>query len=155
MSLEKQIENEIDKMSLGELLYLELNPNNYIYSKLKPQIDNIKKLEKEISAMKEEFDLLKVQGIDADCRLKEDYEKNYAKLNSLLEERNRLNVKVSKDEFKNLLNTEIKKFEGPGTCFNKFKDGKINYEEFKKQFAELGRGKNYYYYKLIYEKINS
>ena len=30
MSLEKQIENEIDKMSLGELLYLELNPNNYI-----------------------------------------------------------------------------------------------------------------------------
>ena len=66
MSLEKQIENEIDKMSLGELLYLELNPNNYIYSKLKPQIDNIKNLEKEISAMKEEFDLLKVQGIDAD-----------------------------------------------------------------------------------------
>ena len=44
--LEKEIEDEINKMSLDELLYLELNQNQFIYSKLSSQIENIRKLEK-------------------------------------------------------------------------------------------------------------
>ena len=152
--LKNEIENEINKMSLEELLYLELNQNFYIYSKLNPQIEKMKKLGNEINTIEEEFNLLKIQKSDFDNDLKEQFEDNVANINKLMEEKKKLDIKVSKTEFINLLNNELKKFENPESCFNRLKDGTINYNEFKKQFAELGKGKNYYYYKLIYDKIN-
>ena len=153
--LEKEIEDEINKMSLDELLYLELNPNQFIYSKLSSQIENIKKLEKEVNSMKDEFSLMKFQKLDVDDKLKEQYENSYKKINKLLEEKNKLEYKLTKKEFINQFSSELKKFNNPDECLYKWKGGKINYNEFKKQFSELGKGKNYYYYKLIYDKINS
>ena len=153
--LEKEIEEEIDKMSMDELLYLELNPNQYIYSKLKSQIENIKTLEKEVNSMKDEFSLMKFQKLNVDDKLKEQYEKNYKTVNKLFDEKNKLENKLTKNEFINKFNDELKNFNNPDECLNKWKDGKINYNEFKKQFSELGKGKNYYYYKLIYDKIKS
>ena len=152
--LEKEIQDEIDKMSLDELLYLELNPNQFIYSKLSSQIENIKKLEKEVNSMKDEFSLMKFQKLDVDDKLKEQYENNYKTINKLLEEKNKLEYKLTKKEFIDQFRAELKK-NHPDEYLNKWKDGKINYNEFKKQFSELGKGKNYYYYKLIYDKINS
>ena len=154
-SLEMEIENEINKMSLEELLYLELNPNQYIYNKLRPQIENIKKLENEVNTMKDEFDLLKFQKSDADNSLKEQYQKNYADITKLLEIRKSLDSKIPKNEFIKILNAQIKNFDNPDTCYNNFKEGIIDYNEFKKRFSQLGIDKNYYYYKLIYDKINS
>ena len=81
--LEKEIEDEINKMSLDELLYLELNPNQFIYSKLSSQIENIRKLEKEVNSMKDEFSLMKFQKLDVDDKLKEQYENSYKKINNL------------------------------------------------------------------------
>ena len=152
--LEKEIEDEINKMSLDELLYLELNPNQFIYSKLNSQIENIRKLEKEVNSMKDEFSLMKFQKLDVDDKLKEQYENNYKTINKLLEEKNKLEYKLTKKEFIDQFRAELKK-NHPDEYLNKWKDGKINYNEFKKQFSELGKGKNYYYYKLIYDKINS
>ena len=152
--LEKEIQDEIDKMSLDELLYLELNPNQFIYSKLSSQIENIKKLEKEVNSMKDEFSLMKFQKLDVDDKLKEQYENNNKTINKLLEEKNKLEYKLTKKEFIDQFRAELKK-NHPDEYLNKWKDGKINYNEFKKQFSELGKGKNYYYYKLIYDKINS
>ena len=149
-SLRNEIEYEINKMSLEELLYLELNPNLYIYSKLSPQIEKLKQLGNEINTMQEEFNLLKFQKTDFDGNLKEQFEKNYEAVNKLIEERKKLENKFSKNEFIDLLNNELKNFDNPDSCFNRFKDKKINYEEFKKQFSELGKEKNYYYYKLMY-----
>ena len=154
-SLRNEIENEINKMSLEELLYLELNPNFYIYSKLTPQIEHLKKFGNEVNTMQEGFYSMKFQKTDFDSNLKEQFEKNYTNVNKLIDERKNLETKVPKNEFIKLLDNEIKNFDNPEKCFNRLKDGKIDYNEFKKQFAELGKGKNYYYYKLIYDKINS
>ena len=100
-ALEKEIEEEIDKMSMDELFYLELNPNQYIYSKLKSQIENIKKLEKEVNSMKDEFSLMKFQKLNVDDKLKEQYENNYKTVNKLFEEKNNLENKITKNEFIN------------------------------------------------------
>ena len=154
-SLRNEIEYEINKMSLEELLYLELNPNLYIYSKLSPQIEKLKQLGNEINTMQEEFNLLKFQKTDFDGNLKEQFQKNYEAVNKLIEERKKLENKFSKNEFIDLLNNELKNFDNPDSCFNRFKDKKINYEEFKKHFSELGKEKNYYYYKLMYDKISN
>ena len=153
--LKDEIEYEINKMSLEELTFLELNPNLYIYKKLGPKIEQIKKLGNEIKSMEEEFSLLKFQKNDFDNNLKEQIENNSAIIKSLLEEKKKLDSKVSKSEFIKLLNDELKKLDNPDSCFNRFKDGIIDYNEFKKQFFNLGKDKNYYYYKLISDVINS
>ena len=153
--LKDEIEYEINKMSLEELTFLELNPNLYIYEKLGPKIEQIKKLGNEIKSMEEEFSLLKFQKNDFDNNLKEQIENNSAIIKSLLEEKKKLDSKVSKSEFIKLLNDELKKLDNPDSCFNRFKDGIIDYNEFKKQFFNLGKDKNYYYYKLISDVINS
>ena len=153
--LKDEIEYEINKMSLEELTFLELNPNLYIYKKLGPKIEQIKKLGNEIKSMEEEFSLLKFQKNDFDNNLKEQIENNSAIIKSLLEEKKNLDSKVSKSEFIKLLNDELKKLDNPDSCFKRFKDGIIDYNEFKKQFFNLGKDKNYYYYKLISDVINS
>ena len=99
ISLENEIENEINKMSLEELQYLELNPNHYIYSKLNSQIENIKKLEIDVNSMRDEFASMKYQKLDVDDKLKEQYENNYKYVNNLLEERRKLDYKLTKNEF--------------------------------------------------------
>ena len=77
-SLKNEIESEIDKMSMEELLYLEFNQNYYIYSKLKPQIEKMKQLGNEIKTMEENFISLKYQKCDADNNLKQQFENNMA-----------------------------------------------------------------------------
>ena len=49
----------------------------------------------------------------------------------------------------------MKSFDNPAACFNRLTKGITNYEQFKEQFLELVKEKNYYYYKLIMDKINS
>ena len=154
-SLKNEIEYEINKMSLEELIYLELNSSMYIYKKLSPKIEQLKKLGNEINSMEEEFNLLKFQKNDFDNNLKEQIENNSTLINNLLEEKKILDSKVSKNEFIKLLNDELKKFDNPESCFNRFKDGIIDYNEFKRQYLKLGKDKNYYYYKLISDVINS
>ena len=98
-SLINEIESEIDKMSPEELLYLEFNQNFYIYSKLRPQIENIKKLGNEIKTMEEQFNLLKFQKSDFDNDLKEKFENNVSNINNLIEQKKKLDFKISKTEF--------------------------------------------------------
>ena len=98
-SLRNEIENEINKMSLEELLYLELNPNFYIYSKLTPQIEHLKKFGNEVNTMQEGFYSMKFQKTDFDSNLKEQFEKNYSNVNKLIDERKNLETKVPKNEF--------------------------------------------------------
>ena len=154
-SLKNEIEYEISKMSLEELIYLELNSNMYIYKKLSPKIEQLKKLGNEINSMEEEFNLLKFQKNDFDNNIKEQIENNSTLINKLLEEKKILDSKVTKNEFIKLLNDELKNFDNPESCFNRFKDGIIDYNEFKRQYLKLGKDKNYYYYKLISDIINS
>ena len=153
----KEIENEINKMSIEELLFLKLNPNYYVYNKLKPQIEQIKKKKQRVQSKLEELENVQAIKENEDMRettiLKDKIEKLNYNIKNLLEEKDKLSKKIPKNEFLNALNYEIKVFNNPDSCFARFKDKKINFEQFEKEYAELGKGKNYYYYKLIYDRI--
>ena len=132
-----------------------MNPNLFIYNKLKPQIENLKQLGNELKLMEEDLNSIKNKNIEDSKELQQQFLNYNNDINRLIKEKNMLEHNESKSEFINLLDKEIKNFDSPDECYNRFKDGKINYNEFQKQFSELGKGKNYYYYKLIYDKINS
>ena len=95
------------------------------------------------------------ENIKETFAIKEQIDSLNVNINKLIEERDKLQYKVTKNEFLQLLDTELKNFENPEKCFTKLREGKINPEEFEKQFSLLGKGKNYYYYKLIYDRINN
>ena len=131
-----------------------MNPNFYLYSKLSQKINNLKKLEEEINLIQEDLNSIKNKNIEDRSILQKQFENYYSNFTRLMDQKNNLECKESKNEFIKLLENDIKNFDNPDECFNRFKVGKINYDEFKKQFSELGKGKNYHYYKLIHDKIN-
>ena len=155
VTLQKEIENEIDNMTFEELLYLQMNPNLFIYNKLKPQIENLKQIWNELKFMEEDLNSIKNKKLEDNNELKQQFINYNNIINRLIQEKNNLESKESKSEFINLLDKEIKNFDSPVECFNRFKDGKSNYDEFQKEFSELGKGKRYFYYKLMRDKINS
>ena len=156
---EKEIEREINKMSIDELLYLKLNPNSYVYNKLKPQIEQIQAKNKEVLLKKEKLQQINKnienKNISETDKLKEQIDKLYLNINNLLMQKENLNSKIPKNEFIRLLDNEIKKFDNPEACFSRLKSGKTDSKKFEKEFGNLGREKNYYYYKLIYDRIKN
>ena len=156
---ENTLRNEINKMSFEELIYLNMNPNFFVYNKLKPLIDEIKDKNKQIQLKQQKLQNIEEninnENIKEIFAIKEKIDALDVNVNKLIEERDRLQNKIPKNEFLQLLDTELKNFENPEKCFTKLREGKINPEEFEKQFSLLGKGKNYYYYKLIYDRINN
>ena len=73
-------------------------------------------------------------------------------IKQLLNEKKKLQS-ISKEEVRAQLKNELEKYDNPENCFKRLKDKKINLKQFEEQFTKLGKDKNYYYYKLIYEKI--
>ena len=157
MEYAEEIENEINNMSIEELLYLKLNPNYFVYNKLKPQIDQIKKQKQRVQSKQEELENVQTVKINEDIKdtvkLKEQIDKLSSNINKLLKEKDILSSKMPKNEFLNELDNEMKKMDNPEACFSRLKDKKIDLEQFEKEFAELGKGKKFYYYKLIYDRI--
>ena len=156
---ENEIVREINKMSMEELLYLDLNPNFFVYNKLKKQIEEIQAQNKQVQMKQEKYQNIANSIANEDMKetlmLKDQIEKLYLHINKLLAEKEKLNYKIPKNEFLSLLENELKKYDNPDMCFLRLKDKIIDLEEFEKQFAELGKGNNYYYYKLIYKRIKN
>ncbi len=156
---ENTLRNEINKMSFEELIYLNMNPNYFVYNKLKPLIDEIKAKNEQIQLKQKNLQNIEenknYENIKETFAIKEQIDSLNVNINKLIEERDKLQYKTTKNEFLQLLDNELKNFENPEKCFTKLRDGKINPEEFEKQFSLFGKGKNYYYYKLIYDRINN
>ena len=156
---ENIIKKEINKMSFEELIYLNMNTNYFVYNKLKPEIEEIKAKNEQIQLKQQKLQNIQEnitnKHIQETIALKEQIDVLDKNINILLAERDKLNYKIPKNEFLNLLDIELKKFENPENCFNRLKEGIIDSEEFEKQFTILGKGKNYYYYKLIYDRIKN
>ena len=156
---EQEILNEINKMTIEELIYLNYNPNYFIYNKLKPQIEEIQNKNKQIQLKQEKLQNMKEklenENINETIKLKEQIEMLNYKIDKLIKERDNLNCKIPKNEFLSLLENELKKYENPESCFAKLKQGIIDSDEFERQFTKLGKEKNYYYYKLIYDRIKN
>ena len=156
---EQEIINEINKMTIEELIYLNYNPNYFIYNKLKPQIEEIQNKNKQIQLKQEKLQNMKEkienENISETIKLKEQIETLNYKIDKLIKERDNLNYKIPKNEFLYLLENELKKYDNPESCFAKLKQRIIDSDEFERQFTNFGKGKNYYYYKLIYDRIKN
>ena len=155
---ENEIKNEINNMSIQELIYLNLNPNYFVYNKLKPQIkaihDQNRQVQIKLEQLRDRKDNISNKDMKKALIFKEQIENINSHIDQLSKEKNKLIFKISKDEFISLLEKELKKFESPESCYRRFKKGK-NLEEFEKEFKVLGKEKNYYYYKLILERIKN
>lgn len=157
----QQIENEIDKMSIEDLLFVQLNPQSYISEKFKPEINNCNRLIQEIQSNTEilkqkemQSNLKKQQELETFGKLKTEIEQTKDRINKLLLEKQQYNVTPSKKEFIQNMEGEMKKkFRTPDMYFKDLISGKINIEEFGTKFKELGTDKNYYYYKVLVDKI--
>ena len=156
---ENEIKNEINKMSIEELIYLNLNPSYFVYNKLKPQIEEIQAKHKTIQLKQQKLQNIKENKANEDMKqtiiLKEQIENLDLQINQLIKERDNLNYKIPKNEFLPLFENELKQIKNPENCFLRLKNGIIDSDQFEKEFSELGKGKNYYYYKLIYDRIKN
>ncbi len=144
---ENDLDEELNKMSFDELIYLYFNPHSFIYNKLKPLMEQLKEKNRNIQSMYE--DLEKNKNSEVKIELKNSLIFN---IKQLLYEKKQFQSQ-SKEEVRALLINELDKYDTPENCFKRFKDKKINFEQFEEQFKRLGKDKNYYYYKLIYDKL--
>ena len=144
---EKDIDEEINKMSFDELIYLYLNPHSFIYSKLKPIIEHLKEKNNNIQSKYENLE--KDKNSEINMELKDSLIFN---IKQKLNEKKKLQSKT-KEEVRVLLKNELEKYDNPENCFKRLKDKKIDFKQFEEQFTKLGKDKNYYYYKLMYENI--
>ena len=156
-----EINREIEKMSLEELLYLRMSPQTYINKKfeneLKESENLIKEIEKNGQNAKKNEEEIKRQNdsLLRECdQLKMEIEQSKDRINKLIIQKNQINKQPTKDEFIAMLEKEIKNnFKTPDYYFREFCNKKISQNEFEDAMKNLGTGKNYYYYKILLDKL--
>ena len=161
MSLASEIDKEIDNMNLEELLYVRMAPQTYLMKKYEREIEGSNNLIREIkqnsNQIRQNEDVIKNQKAQIlnECnRLKMEIEQSKDRINNLILEKSRINKAPSKAEFINALDNDIKaKFKTPDSYFREFLNKKITQNEFLEKLRECGTGKNYYYYKILSDKL--
>ena len=81
-------------------------------------------------------------------------EQSKDRINKLILQKSQLNKQPTKATFINELDNEIKKsFKSPDVYFREFLSKKISQSEFLENLRKCGMGKNYYYYKVLSDKL--
>ena len=156
-----EINREIDNMSLEELLYLRMSPQTYINKKFEREIKESEQLINEIernsqNARRNEEEInVQNNAILNECnRLKMEIEQTKDRINKLMIQKNQINKQPTRSEFINMLDKEIKNnFKTPDHYFREFSAKKISQNEFEDAMKNLATGKNYYYYKILLDKL--
>ena len=156
-----EIEKEIDKMDMDELLYVRMAPQNYINKKFENELKSAEKLIREIDTNKnsakrnEEIINNQKATILNECnKLKMEIEQSKDRINKLILQKNQLNKPPNKNDFIIELDNEIKNnFKSPDAYFREFLYKKMPQNEFVEKLKECGTGKNYYYYKVLSDKL--
>ena len=156
-----EIEKEIDKMDLNELLYVRMAPQIYINKKYEKELKDSENLIKDIeinnNSIKRNEQVINNQKalIVNECnKLKMEIEQSKDRINKLILQKNQLNKQPTKATFINELDNEIKKsFKSPDVYFREFLSKKISQSEFLENLRKCGMGKNYYYYKVLSDKL--
>ena len=156
-----EINREIDNMSLEELLYLRMSPQTYINKKFEREIKESEQLINEIernsqNARRNEEEInVQNNAILNECnRLKMEIEQTKDRINKLMIQKNQINKQPTRSEFINMLDKEIKNnFKTPDYYFREFSAKKISQNEFEDAMKNLATGKNYYYYKILLDKL--
>ena len=156
-----EFEKEIDNMTEEEMLYVRLSPQDYLVKKYANQINHSKQLIQDIENnnvdVKKNEDEIKKQnvGLLNECnRLKLEIEQSKQRINKLMLEKQEINKRPNKNEFISSLDKEIKnKFKTPDQCFKEFLGNKMTLDEFAEKMKTMGTDKNYYYYKVLSDKL--
>ena len=157
----EEINREIDNMSLEELLYLRMSPQTYINKKFEKEITESEKLIKEIEINnqnakrnEEEIHVQNASILNECNQLKMEIEQTKDRINKLIIQKNQINKQPTRNEFITMLDKEIKNnFKTPDFYFREFSSKKISQSDFEEAMKNLGTGKNYYYYKIILDKL--
>ena len=156
-----EINREIDRMSLEELLYLRMSPQTYISKKFETEIKDSENLITEIETNnqnakqnEEEINAQNAAILNECNQLKFEIEQTKDRINKLMIQKNQINKQPTKNEFIVSLEREIKSnFKTPDSYFREFCSKKISQNEFEDAMKTLATGKNYYYYKIILDKL--
>ena len=157
----EEINREIDRMSLEELLYLRMSPQTYISKKFETEIKDSENLITEIETNnqnakqnEEEINAQNAAILNECNQLKFEIEQTKDRINKLMIQKNQINKQPTKNEFIVSLEREIKSnFKTPDSYFREFCSKKISQNEFEDAMKNLATGKNYYYYKIILDKL--
>ena len=156
-----EINREIDRMSLEELLYLRMSPQTYISKKFEREIKESENLITEIETNnqnakqnEEEINAQNAAILNECNQLKFEIEQTKDRINKLMIQKNQINKQPTKNEFIASLEKEIKNnFKTPDSYFREFCSKKISQNEFEDAMKNLATGKNYYYYKILLDKL--
>ena len=156
-----EINREIDRMSLEELLYLRMSPQTYISKKFETEIKDSENLITEIETNnqnakqnEEEINAQNAAILNECNQLKFEIEQTKDRINKLMIQKNQINKQPTKNEFIASLEREIKSnFKTPDSYFREFCSKKISQNEFEDAMKNLATGKNYYYYKILLDKL--
>ena len=156
-----EIEKEIDKMDLNELLYVRMAPQIYINKKYEKELKDSENLIKDIeinnNSIKRNEQVINNQKalIVNECnKLKMEIEQSKDRINKLMLQKSQLNKQPTKADFINELDNEIKKsFKAPDLFFREFLNKKIDQSQLIENLKKCGTGKNYYYYKILSDKL--
>ena len=156
-----EINREIDRMSLEELLYLRMSPQTYISKKFEREIKESENLITEIETNsqnakqnEEEINAQNASILNECNQLKYEIEQTKDRINKLMIQKNQINKQPTKNEFIASLEREIKSnFKTPDSYFREFCSKKISQNEFEDAMKNLATGKNYYYYKILLDKL--
>ena len=157
----EEIEKEVDKMTLEELLFVRMAPQTFINKKYENMIKNSNQLISEIETsnidIKRNEDEINRQKsiIYNECRnFKNEIEQSQVRINNLINQKNQLIQKPKKEAFISELDGEIRKnFKTPDNCFREFLAKKITQDDFFDFMKKCGTGKDYYYYKILSDKL--
>ena len=157
----EEIEKEIDKMTLEELLFVRMAPQTYINKKYENEIKDsnqlvgeIEKANIDIKRNEETINKQKTMIFNECKKVKNEIEQCQGRINNLISQKNQLLQKPKKEAFINELDGEIKKnFKTPDNCFREFLNNKISQSEFFDYMKKCGTGKDYYYYKILSDRL--
>ena len=155
------IQSKIDQMNLAELLFVRYNPETFIANSLSNEIQGNQYL---LGQINQKMSQLRNQELHINSnknmymqqvgRLKTEIENIKDEINKLLLEKNALKSANNKQDFIRSLEKEVKdKLTSPEFLFKELTQEKITFDEFNKKYKELVDEGNYYYYKVIADKL--
>ena len=136
-----EINREIDRMNLEELLYLRMSPQTYISKKFEREIKESENLITEIETNnqnarqnEEEINAQNASILNECNQLKFEIEQTKDRINKLMIQKNQINRQPTKNEFIASLEKEIKSnFKTPDSYFREFCSKKYHKMNLKMQ----------------------
>ncbi|MCQ2819195.1 MAG: hypothetical protein MJ252_18175 [archaeon] len=156
--LTRDLSTELNKKSIEELIYINFNPEHFIYEFTEPMrkaneklLDEVKELNNQFEMKKNQYEMIK--GNVENCR--RSYEEKERMLRDIYAQKTQMDNSMTVDKLIEEINKYINEnFQKPRQkLLNDFMSKKIeNFDEFKEKYKELSM--KFHYYSIIRDKLN-